>query len=131
MSLCLSLGVCCLTAVTKAFPADKIFLTLSGRDSEKLQFSTQLTSLEPGSSAFKLFCPVRDFGIRFRTSDLHRRRHHLEVLTSWTRPKSRCRISTWSGNTEQLRRMVKLHGLNALRQLWSALSKTPTLSMFV
>ena len=57
---------------TKAFPTDEIFLTLSGRDSERLRFSTQVTSLGPGSSTFKLFCPVRDFGIRFRTSDLHR-----------------------------------------------------------
>ncbi len=38
---------------------NEICLSLFGRNSEKLQFSAQVTSLEPGPSTFKLFCPVR------------------------------------------------------------------------
>jgi hypothetical protein len=61
------LHVSVLNSLPCALPTNEIILNLSGRDSERLRFSAQVTSLEPGSSTFKLFCPVRDFEIRFRT----------------------------------------------------------------
>ncbi|KAI9446516.1 trafficking protein particle complex subunit 10 [Lactarius indigo] len=45
-----------------ALPANEVYLSLSGRDSERLRFSAQVTSLEPGSSTFKLFCPTSSWG---------------------------------------------------------------------
>lgn len=45
-------------AVTKPLPASEISVILSGRESERLRFFTQVKSLEPGTSTFKLFCPV-------------------------------------------------------------------------
>ena len=45
-------------AVTKSLPTSEISVILSGRESERLRFFTQVKSLKPGTSTFKLFCPV-------------------------------------------------------------------------
>lgn len=56
------LQVSLLNSLPCALPANEICLSLSGRDSERLRFSAQVMSLEPGSSTFKLFCPTSSWG---------------------------------------------------------------------
>lgn len=45
-------------ASQKPLPASEINVNLSGRESEKLRFSAEVETLDPGTSTFRLFCPV-------------------------------------------------------------------------
>lgn len=39
-------------------PVDEIAVVLTGRESERLIFSTEASTLPPGTTTFSLFCPV-------------------------------------------------------------------------
>jgi hypothetical protein len=43
-------------------PASEINVSLCGRESDKLRFSTEVKAIEPGTSTFRLFCPSSSWG---------------------------------------------------------------------
>jgi hypothetical protein len=51
----------------KPLPANEIVVSFSGRESEKLRFCAEVEALEPGTSTFRLFCPVCLSSRSFRT----------------------------------------------------------------
>lgn len=75
-------------------PIDEVSVTLVGRDSEQLRYTTSATQLSVGRTSMKLFCPVRskklcDISLIFR--------HHRLAHISWTAAKSRCPACYCSG----------------------------------
>jgi len=54
----LSWAICLRQSHTKPLPTSEINVSLSGRDSDKLRFSIGVKAIEPGTSTFRLFCPV-------------------------------------------------------------------------
>ncbi|KAH9079351.1 trafficking protein particle complex subunit 10 [Lactarius deliciosus] len=92
------LHVSVLNSLPCALPANEICLTLSGRDSERLRFSAQVTSLEPGSSTFKLFCPTSSWGTYILDQ--------TEVLVSNLRLEWNHRTATKNGKTSRTKRVT-------------------------
>ncbi|KAH9005086.1 hypothetical protein EDB86DRAFT_3061943 [Lactarius hatsudake] len=92
------LHVSVLNSLPCALPANEICLTLSGRDSERLRFGAQVTSLEPGSSTFKLFCPTSSWGTYILDQ--------TEVLVSNLRLEWNHRTATKNGKASRTKRVT-------------------------
>ncbi|KAH9966604.1 trafficking protein particle complex subunit 10 [Russula dissimulans] len=56
------LNVSVLNSLPCPLPASEINVSVSGRDSEKLRFCTDVKVLEPGTSTCRLFCPSSSWG---------------------------------------------------------------------
>ncbi|KAH9048160.1 trafficking protein particle complex subunit 10 [Lactarius hengduanensis] len=92
------LHVSVLNSLPCALPANEICLSLSGRDSKRLRFSAQVTSLEPGSSTFKLFCPTSSWGAYILDQ--------TEVLVSNLRLEWNHRTATKNGKASRTKRVT-------------------------
>ncbi|KAH9180489.1 trafficking protein particle complex subunit 10 [Lactarius sanguifluus] len=92
------LHVSVLNSLPCALPANEICLSLSGRDSERLRFGAQVTSLEPGSSTFKLFCPTSSWGTYILDQ--------TEVLVSNLRLEWNHRTATKDGKASRTKRVT-------------------------
>ncbi|KAH9063497.1 trafficking protein particle complex subunit 10 [Lactarius vividus] len=92
------LHVSVLNSLPCALPANGICLSISGRDSERLRFSAQVTSLEPGSSTFKLFCPTSSWGTYILDQ--------TEVTMSNLRLVWNHRTATKNGKTSRTKRVT-------------------------
>ncbi|KAJ7063184.1 trafficking protein particle complex subunit 10 [Mycena amicta] len=65
-------------------PLDEVVAILSGRDSERLRFSTPVDSIPPGKSEVTLFCPTSSAGTYVLEST---EAHMAHVIFQWTHRK--------------------------------------------
>ncbi|EIM89936.1 uncharacterized protein STEHIDRAFT_92528 [Stereum hirsutum FP-91666 SS1] len=60
-------------------PVDEIAVVLTGRESERLIFSTEASTLPPGTTTFSLFCPTSSWGnFLFDSSEIRASRLRLQ-----------------------------------------------------
>ncbi|KAI0256634.1 trafficking protein particle complex subunit 10 [Lactifluus subvellereus] len=108
------LNVSLLNSLPCPLPATEISVILSGRESERLRFFTQVESLEPGTSTFKLFCPSSSWGTymleqtEVTMSNLHLQWNHP------TTPKGSNKTSLTKHDPPTLIRLIKdVHAFDA------------------